>query len=91
MTRRLRDIGVTLFVLVVLFGTLTAINPRMREQVEQFSGGVQSQNWDPAGSPVGHATMTFVDVISEFAADNPIMFAFAIIATVLFMMMLKVL
>jgi hypothetical protein len=89
--KRLTDIGMTVVVLFVLLGILIAINPRMREQAGQFSGSVQSQSWDPAGSPVGNATLVFVNVISTFATDNPFMFSFAVVAAVLFMVMIKTL
>ena len=89
--KRLTDIGMTIAVLVLLMGILVAINPRMREQAQQFSGNVQSQNWDPAATPVGNATFTFVDVISDFAQDNPFMFSFAVVAAILFMVMIRTL
>ena len=85
------DIGMTVAVLVVLLGMLVAINPRMREQVGHVSGSVQSQNFDAVASPVGNATLDFVDVISGFAADKPFMFSFAVVAAVLFMVMIKTL
>ena len=89
--KRLMDIGMTVAVLVVLLGMLVAINPRMREQVGQVSGTVQSQNFDPGSSQVGRATLTFVDLISNFAGDNPFMFSFAVVAAVLFVVMIKTL
>lgn len=88
MWKKLRDLGATVVVLIVLFAMLVLINPRMREQVNQFSQATPAEQWNSSG-PVADVALAVVAVTSDFAADNPFMFAFAIVAAVLFVLMLR--
>ena len=89
MRRRLRDIGVSLAVLTLLFGMLMLINPRARESAAQMAGDAQSQQWDATSGPISGAAMGAISITSGYAADNPVMFSFAVVAALLFMLMVK--
>ena len=89
MRRRFRDLATALAVLIVLFGILTLINPRVRERVGEVTGGVQSQEWSASGAPIGDAALGAVAVTSGYAADKPFLFSFLIVAVVLFLLMVR--
>jgi hypothetical protein len=84
--KKLRDLAVTLAVLVVLFGMLMAINPRVREQ---FNGMTQTVQGPESLGPVQNAAYAAVSIGSDYAADNPFLFSFVVAAVVLFMLMLR--
>lgn len=88
--KKARDLGATLAVLTVLFGTLMAINPRVRERFsDMMSAGVQGHDVNSSIGPVGNAAYAAVSIGSDYAAGNPILFSFLVVAVVLFMLMLK--
>jgi hypothetical protein len=87
--RRLRDFGVTVVVMAVLFGLLMLINPRVRERVALISDAAPRDRWSATGGPVSAAAMDALAITSGFAGDNPLMFAFFVVAAVLFMLMVK--
>lgn len=86
--KKVGDIGITLVVLAVLFGMLAVLNPRMRDQVTQLTSGVPTAQLNAPDGPVGvaHAVLA---VTSDFAIDNPFMFSFAVVAALLFVLMLR--
>ena len=84
--KKLRDLAVTLAVLVVLFGMLMAINPRVREQFNEMTRTVQGRE---SLGPVQNAAYAAVSIGSDYAADNPFLFSFLVAAVVLFMLMLR--
>jgi ribose/xylose/arabinose/galactoside ABC-type transport system permease subunit len=84
--KKVRDLTVTLAVLVVLFGMLMAINPRVREQFTEMTQGVQGRE---SLGPVQNAAYAAVSIGSDYAADNPFLFSFLVAAVVLFMLMLR--
>jgi ribose/xylose/arabinose/galactoside ABC-type transport system permease subunit len=84
--KKLRDLAVTLAVLVVLFGMLMAINPRVREQFNEMTRTVQGPE---SLGPVQNAAYAAVSIGSDYAADNPFLFSFLVAAVVLFMLMLR--
>lgn len=87
--RQVREIAATLAVLAVLFGMLMAINPRVRERFgEMMSASVQGRDMSSIG-PVGNAAYAAMSIGSDYAADNPILFSFLVVAVVLFMLMLR--
>lgn len=86
MLKKLRDLAVTLAVLVVLFGMLMAINPRVREQFNEMTRTVQGRE---ALGPVQNAAYAAVSIGSDYAAGNPFLFSFLVAAVVLFMLMLR--
>jgi ribose/xylose/arabinose/galactoside ABC-type transport system permease subunit len=84
--KKVRDLTVTLAVLVVLFGMLMAINPRVREQFTEMTRSVQGRE---SLGPVQNAAYAAVSIGSDYAADNPFLFSFLVAAVVLFMLMLR--
>lgn len=85
--RKARDLAATLAVLAVLFGMLMAINPRVRERFSEMTSGVHGRQWDSSVGPVGSAAYAAVSIGSDYAADNPFLFSFLVVAVVLFMLM----
>jgi hypothetical protein len=86
---RFRDVLVTLAVLAVLFGMLVAVNPQVREGMGQMAGEVQSQQWNSTDGTVGGIAEAALSTTSYYASENPILFAFVIVAAVLFVAMLR--
>ena len=87
--RTFRDLAATLVVLIALFGTLMLIDPRVREQFGQITGEVQGQGWSAPEGPIGSAAEAAVSITSNYASDNPFLFSFAVVAVVIFMLMLR--
>jgi hypothetical protein len=88
--RKVRDLAATLTVLVVLFGMLMAINPRVRERFgETMTASVQGRDMNSSIGPLGNAAYAAISIGSDYAADNPILFSFLVVAVVLFMLMLR--
>jgi hypothetical protein len=88
--RQIRDLAATLAVLVVLFGMLMAINPRVRERFGEMTMSVQGgRDVNASLGPVSNAAYAAVSIGSDYAADNPILFSFLVVAVVLFMLMLR--
>ena len=84
--KKARDLAATLAVLAVLFGMLMAINPRVREQFSEMTRSMQGAE---SMSPVQNAAYAAVSIGSDYAADNPYLFTFLVVAVVLFMLMLR--
>lgn len=84
--KRARDFTATIAVLVVLFGMLMAINPRVRDQFGQMTTSVQGRE---SLGPMQNAAYAAVSIGSDYAADNPFLFSFLVAAVVLFMLMLR--
>jgi ribose/xylose/arabinose/galactoside ABC-type transport system permease subunit len=84
--KKVRDLVATLAVLVVLFGMLLAINPRVRER---FGELMQGRDMNSSLGPIGNAATVAMSIGSDYAADNPVLFSFLVIAVVLFMLMLR--
>ena len=78
----------TLAVLTALFGLLVIANPRVRERVTQLSGDARAEPWSTPDGAIGiaHSAMTLT---SDYAADNPVLFPFVVVAAVLFIFMLR--
>jgi hypothetical protein len=89
MSRRIRDLAATVAVLLVIFGTLVSINPRMRERVGEISGDAARQDWSTPGDAVGRTAGSALAVASGYAADSPYLFAFLAVALVLFVLMVR--
>ena len=89
MGKRVGDLAATLAVLVVLFGMLMAINPRVRERFGEMTTSMQGGKWDPSAGTVGNAAYAAMSIGSDYAADNPFLFSFLVVAVVLFMLMLR--
>ena len=90
MLKKLRDLAATLAVLVVLFGMLMAINPRVRERFgEMTMMSVQGRDMNSSLGPLGNAAYAAMSIGSDYASDNPVLFSFLVVAVVLFMLMLR--
>jgi len=87
--KKIRDLTATLAVLVVLFGMLMAINPRVRERFGEMTASVQGRDMNSSIGPVGNAAYAAMSIGSDYAADNPFLFSFLVVAVVLFMLMLR--
>ena len=79
----------TFAVLVVLFGMLMAINPRVRERFGEMTTSVQGRDVNASFGPLGNAAYAAMSIGQDYAVDNPILFAFLVVAVVLFMLMLR--
>lgn len=88
MLKKVRELAATFAVLVVLFGMLMAINPRVRERFGEMTTSVQSRDVSSLG-PLGNAAYAAMSIGQDYAVDNPILFSFLVVAVVLFMMMLR--
>ena len=84
--KKVRDLAATLAVLVVLFGMIMAINPRVRERFEELTSGVQGRE---SLGPVQNAAYAAMSIGTDYAADNPYLFTFLVAAVFLFMLMLR--
>jgi hypothetical protein len=87
--KRVRDLAATLAVLAVLFAMLMAINPRVRERFAEMTASVQGGDMNSSIGPVGNAAHAAMSIGSDYASDNPFLFAFLVVAVVLFMLMLR--
>ena len=75
--------------LIVLFGMLMAINPRVRERFGEMTTSVQASGVDSSLGPVGNAAHAAMAIGTDYASDNPVLFSFLVVAVVLFMLMLR--
>ena len=87
--KKVRDLAATLAMLVVLFGLLMAINPRVRERFGEMTMGVQGRDVNASFGPLGNAAYAAMSIGQDYAIDNPILFSFLVVAVVLFMLMLR--
>jgi hypothetical protein len=84
--KRVRDLVVTLAVLVLLFAMLAAINPRVREHFHEMTAEMQGRQIE---SSFGSAASAAAAVGASYAGDNPFLLSFLVVAVVLFMAMLR--
>lgn len=84
--KKVRDVAATLAVLVVLFGMIMAINPRVHERFAELTANVRGPE---SLGPVQNAAYAALSIGSDYAADNPYLFSFLVVAVVLFMLMLR--
>lgn len=87
--KKVRDLAATLAVLGVLIAMLIAINPRVRERFAEMTASVQGRDMNSSIGPVGNAAYAAMSIGSDYAADNPFLFSFLVVAVVLFMLMLR--
>lgn len=86
--KTVRDLVATVAVLVVLFGMLMAINPRVRERFGEMMSAPGHGVTSSIG-PVRNAAYAAMSIGSDYASDNPFLFGFLVIAVVLFTLMLR--
>ena len=91
MRSRFRDLAATLAVLIAVAGLLILMDPRVLERAGQVTGEAQSHGMSSPASPLGDAARGALAMTSRSAADNPFLYSFAIVAAVLFLLMLRVL
>ena len=89
MTRQLRDIVVSLAALSLLFLMLISINPRLRERAGEFSSSLDSQHLESNGLAARHVVDAAFAAVAGYAYGNPYMFVFLVVASVLFVAMLR--
>ena len=77
----------TVVTMVVLFGTLVSINPRLRERAYQFISNPQQ---DDVSGAVSQTLMSGTSIVRGYAGDNTYMVTFLIAACVFVVLMLKV-
>ena len=87
--RRLRDLLTALAVLIAVLGVLTLMNSRMRERVGEVTSGIQTEGWSNTSAPIGTAAHGVFSITSGYAAANPLMFSFMIVAVVMFHLMVR--
>jgi hypothetical protein len=76
----------TLAVLAVMFAMIMALNPRVHDRFAELTTGVQGR--EPLG-PLQKAAYAAVSIGSDYAAENPYLFSFLVVAALLFMLMLR--
>lgn len=90
MRRRVRDLIATTIVVLVLFGMLASMNPRMREGVDRFtSEGVSGPQWSSVRQAFDATVLSAMAALSGFAADNIYLFSFLVVAFVLLVLMVR--
>jgi hypothetical protein len=87
--RKARDLGATLAVLAVLFGMLMAINPQVRERFSEMMSANGGRDVNSSLSPMTNAAYAAMSIGSDYAAGNPFLFSFLVVAVILFMLMLR--
>ena len=87
--RKIRDLGATLAVLAVLFGILMAINPRVRERFSEMMTANVGRDMNSSLGQVGNAAYAAMSIGSDYAAGNPFLFSFLVVAVILFMLMVR--
>src|SRR5262245_7176132 len=87
--RRLRELCTALAVLVAVLGVVTLINPRVRERVGEATTGVQTEGLSATSAPLGVAAQGVFSIARSYAAANPLMFSFMIVAVVMFLLMVR--
>lgn len=85
--RKIRDLVLSAFALVVLFAMLLAINPRLRERAGQM---VSDRELSSVRSTVSYAAASALGLLQGYAGDNAYLFTFLIAACVFVFLMLKV-
>ncbi len=88
MPRKFRDAVLSTAGLLVLFGTLVAVSPLVRERFTQFAGGTNEQ-WAAPGRTASSLMASAGVTATSYASDNSYQVFFLIVAAVLFFMMLR--
>lgn len=77
----------TAVTVLVLFGVLVTINPRLRESTQRVFAEPQ---WDSWRSAATHTVLSNTAVVHGYADDNAYLFGFFVAACVFVVLMLKV-
>ena len=89
MTRQLRDIVVSVAALSLLGLMLISISPRLRERAEEYSTGLDAQRIESSESFARHTIDRAFAAVAGYARGNPYMVVFLVVASVLFVAMVK--
>lgn len=89
MLKKIRDLAGTTAVLVVVFGVLILINPRVRDRAGQFAGEISGGDWSRPRGAISDVVRPAVDIVSNYASDNTYLFYFFVAAVVLLILMLR--
>lgn len=89
MPTRIRDLAGTIAVLIVLFGVLISINPRVRDRAGALAVDMRSDEWSASQGAISNVVGSVVAIVSGYAADNTYLFSFLIVAGVLLLLMLR--
>ena len=76
----------TLAVLAVMFAMIMALNPRVHDRFAELTTSVQGRE---SLGPLQNAAYAAVSIGADYAADNPYLFSFLVVAALLFMLMLR--
>lgn len=87
MSKKLRDLVITIATLLVLFGGLASINPRLREQTVQM---VSEPGWQTLRGLASNAFMTGFSFVHEYADFHTYLFSFLIAACVFAVLMIRI-
>ena len=85
--RKIKDMVLTVVTMVVLFGVLVSINPRLRERAHQIISNPQQ---DDISGAVAATVLSSTSIMQGYAGDNTYMVTFLIAACIFVVLMLKV-
>ena len=86
---KVRDVGATLAALAVVFGMLMTINPRVRERFSEMMTANVGRDVNSSLGPVSSAAYAAMSIGTDYAAGNPFLFSFLVVAVILFMLMAR--
>ncbi len=89
MLRSLRDLAAFVLALSVLVASSMMLSPRLRHGVVGSIRGDASASDMPPASTIGNAAVGAFDTVKAFSSENALLFAFIVVASVLFVMMLR--
>lgn len=87
MSRRLRDLTLTICTLVVLFGLLVSSNTDLRQRTEQV---VLNGQWDSVTGTLRNAIEAGSSMLFGYAGDHVYQFTYLVAAVLFFVLMIKV-
>jgi uncharacterized membrane protein len=86
-SKKLRDLVITIATLLVLFGGLASINPRLREQTAQM---VSEPGWATLRGMATDTFMTGFSFVHDYADFHTYLFSFLIAACVFAFLMIRI-
>jgi len=86
-SRKARDLVISIAALVVLTAGLVSLNPRLRERAAQIATDPQ---WESASGTVQQVAGSAVLMLRGYAGDNTYLFTFLVAACCFVVLMLKV-
>ena len=86
-SRKIRDLAISVVALLVLTAGLVSISPRLRERAAQI---VTDPQWESARSTVQQVAGSAVLMFRGYAGENTYLFTFLVAACCFVVLMLKV-